>query len=82
LTRTKIFEKLTRIFREIFDDGSLVIEDSTTANDIDDWDSLTHINLIAAIEDEFGMVFNMKEIIALKNVGDFVNTIELESKLN
>jgi acyl carrier protein len=80
LTRTKIFEKLTRIFREVFDDESLVIEDSTTANDIDDWDSLTHINLIAAIENEFGMEFNMKEIIALKNVGDFVNIIELESK--
>jgi acyl carrier protein len=80
LTRTKIFEKLTRIFREVFEDESLVIEDSTTANDIDDWDSLTHINLIAAIENEFGMEFNMKEIIALKNVGDFVNIIELESK--
>ena len=80
MTRTKIFEKLTRIFKEVFDDESLVIEDSTTANDIDDWDSLTHINLIAAIENEFGMEFNMKEIIALKNVGDFVNIIELESK--
>ena len=75
MTRNEIYEQLTEIFKDVFDDESIVLDDMTTAEAIEDWDSLTHISLIAAIEDEFEIRFDMKQVIALKNVGELVDAI-------
>ena len=68
-------EKLNEIFRDIFDDDSLVITETTTANDVEDWDSIEHINLIDAVEKEFGMKFKMQEVSGMKNVGEMVQSL-------
>ena len=60
MTHEAIMEKLNEIFQDIFDDDTLVITENTTANDIEDWDSLEHINLVSAVEKAFGMKFRMK----------------------
>ena len=70
------YKKLTKVFREVFDDDSIELAPETTANDIDDWDSIEHINLIAAVEDAFGMRFQMREVSGMKNVGEMVQIIE------
>lgn len=69
------FEKVQEIFRDIFDDQDLVIKDSTSSNDIEDWDSLNHINLVVAIEKEFKIKFNFTELTGLKDVGAMINLI-------
>ena len=78
MSRAEIFERLNTVFRDIFDDESITVTDETTANDIEDWDSLTHISLIAAVEEEFDIKFQMKDVIAMKKVGDMVDIIEEE----
>ncbi len=80
MSRDEIMEKINIIFRENFDDDSLVIVDSTNAGDIEDWDSLEHINLIMAMEKEFGLKFNLKEVGELANVGEMADLIERKLK--
>ena len=75
MTHEAILEKLNEIFRDIFEDDSLVITETTTANDVEDWDSIEHINLIDAVEKEFGMKFKMQEVSGMKNVGEMVQII-------
>ncbi len=75
MTREEVFETLTEIFRDVFDDDDIELTDNTTADDIEDWDSLEQINLVVACEKKFKVKFNMKEIQALKNVGEMVDTI-------
>ena len=58
----EIYNRLNEVFREVFDDDSITVNAETTAADIEDWDSLTHIQLIAAVEDEFGVKFSMKQV--------------------
>jgi acyl carrier protein len=69
-------ERLTHAFRKAFGNEEIVITENTTSNDIDDWDSFTHINLILAIEHEFGIEFKQNEIQRFANVGELVNNIE------
>lgn len=76
MKRTDIFEKLTAIFQDVFDDENITIGDTTTAADIEGWDSLTHIMLLSAIEDDFGIKFDMKAVQGLKDVGAMVDLIE------
>ena len=75
MTRNEILERLNNVFIDVFDDENIKINDATTADDIDDWDSLEHINLIVAVEQEFGIKFNMNEVTTMKNVGDMVKII-------
>ena len=75
MNRDEIFEQLNEVFRDVFDDESITVSDETTADDIEDWDSLEHINLIAAVEQQFGVRFNMGQIVTLKNVGEMVDRI-------
>ncbi len=75
MSREEVFVKLNEVFRDVFDDESITVTDTTTANDIDDWDSLEHINLLAAIEQEFGMKFNMGQVVSMKNVGEMADII-------
>jgi len=76
VTEPQILEGLTEIFREIFDDDSLKLTMDTTADDIDQWDSFNHINILVAAETRFGVKFKTAEIEGLKNVGEFVHLIE------
>ncbi len=75
MSREEVFQKLNHVFQDVFDDDSIVVSDNTTAADIEDWDSLEHINLVVAIEEDFGMKFNMAEVTGLKNVGEMVDVI-------
>lgn len=75
MSNSEIFDRLNEVFRDVFDDGSITVGADTMAADIDGWDSLIHITLMQAIEDEFNIKFAMKEIVSLKNVGDMVSII-------
>lgn len=75
MTHEEIMERLTEVFREVFDDETVCINDSTTANDIEEWDSIEHINLIEAVEKEFSMSFQMREVSGMKNVGEMADII-------
>ena len=75
MNREEILEKLTEIFEEVFDEEGIVITEETTADDIDDWDSLTHITLISAVEEEFDMKFAMKDVIGMKNIGEMIDIL-------
>jgi acyl carrier protein len=70
-----IFEKLTGIFREIFEDSTLVLTPETTEADIPGWDSFSSASLIASIEQSFAIRFRTAELQALQNVGNFVEMI-------
>lgn len=76
MTRAEIFEKLTAVFKDVFDDETITIGETTTAEDIEDWDSLTHIMLLSAVEDEFDIKFDMKAVQGLKDVGAMADLIE------
>jgi acyl carrier protein len=75
MSHDEIHKRLTAVFRDIFDDPSLQITDTTTADDISDWDSITHITLITAVEEEFKISFSTKDVKSLANVGDFIRLI-------
>jgi acyl carrier protein len=75
MTREQAYERVNKVFQEVFDDNSINVNDQTTANDIEDWDSLEHINLIVAFEEEFGFKFTMGEVTGMKNVGEAVDII-------
>jgi acyl carrier protein len=68
-------EELTPVFRQVFDDNSIALTRNSTADDIDDWDSLTHMNLVIAVELRFKIKFALGELQALKNVGDMLDMI-------
>ena len=80
MDRQEIMERINVIFRDVFDDDTLVIVDSTNAEDIEDWDSLEHINLIMAMEKDFDLKFNLKEVGELDNVGEMADLIERKLK--
>ncbi len=75
-----IYERLNKVFRDVFDDEDITVGPKTTADDIDDWDSLEHITLINAVEREFKMKFKMGEISSMKNVGEMVSIIAARAK--
>jgi len=80
MTREEILSKIQDIFRETFNDDSIVINEETNADDIDEWDSFNHINLVAAIENAFSIKFALGELQELSNVGDMI-TLMIDSKL-
>lgn len=69
-------QRLNRIFCEVFDDDDIEITPGMTANDVDGWDSLSHVNLITAIEARFNIRFDQKELLKQRNVGDLLADIE------
>ena len=75
MTREEAYSKLNEVFRDVFEDDDITVEDATTAADVDGWDSLEHINLINAIEQEFDIKFNMGQIVSMKNVGEMADII-------
>ena len=75
MTREDVYEKLNGVFRDVFDDEDITVNDATTADDIEDWDSLEHINLVVAVEKCFGIKFTMGEVSVMKNVGEMADII-------
>ena len=75
MDREKITEKLNEVFRDVFDNEDITVTDATTADDIEEWDSLEHISLISAVEKTFKMRFTMKEVSGMKNVGEMINIL-------
>lgn len=71
----EIDERLKDIFRMVFENETLDLTAATSANDIEDWDSVAHISLIFAIEEEFGFQFSSKELERMRNVGDLQTII-------
>ncbi|MBU5615096.1 acyl carrier protein [Geomonas azotofigens] len=68
-------ERLNEVFCQVFDDDDIRIAPEMTADDIDGWDSLSHVNLIVAVEATFGIRFTHKEVLTFKNIGDLLNCI-------
>ncbi len=75
MNKDNIFIKLNEIFQEVFDDENIKVDAKTTSEDIEDWDSLEHINLVVSIEKEFKVKFDIKEVSEMKNVGEMVEVI-------
>jgi len=75
MTRQEILDQLTDIFQDILDVDDLEVTDSLKADDVDEWDSLSHIQLILAIEKHWKIKFNAREIMTWQNVGQMVDTI-------
>lgn len=75
MDRSELLKTVQDIFRDILDDEEIVLEDSTTADDVEGWDSLTHIQLIVAIEKQFKIKFTSKEILSWRNVGEMLDSI-------
>ena len=80
MTREYVYEKMNEIFRNVFDDETIELDDETSADDIEDWDSLEQINLVVSIENEFEMMFDMNEVADLANVGEMVDLILSKDK--
>lgn len=80
MDKIKIKGKLEEIFRDVFDDDEIIVFNEMTADDVEDWDSLSHINLIHDIEISFGIKFTTKEIISAQNVGEFIEIIERKTE--
>ncbi len=81
MEKNDILKKLTEVFDDVFDLNGVTITRETTANDIDEWDSLEHITLISAVESTFKMKFKMKEVSTMKNVGEMIDIIAERTKL-
>jgi acyl carrier protein len=71
----EIRTRLTQVFHEVFDDDTIVIKDETTADDIDEWDSLSHISLVLATEKEFGVRLKAAEVGNLADVGAMIRLL-------
>lgn len=80
MERKEIFIKLNEIFIDVLDLDEVELTDETSANDIEEWDSLSHIQLIVAIEKTFGIKFTSLEIMKWKNVGEMVDSMEEKLK--
>jgi acyl carrier protein len=77
--RDVLRQRLQQVFQEVFDDETIIIEEGTTAEDVDEWDSLTHIILIVATEKEFGLRLNAAEVGKLANVGALLDILVARS---
>ena len=79
MTETEILSKLTGIFRDVFNDETLVARPEMTAHEVDRWDSLSHMDMILLVEEAFGIRFRTREIVDLMNVGDLVRLIGIRA---
>jgi acyl carrier protein len=80
MDKSEILKQVNAIFIDILDNEGIILSDETTANDVDDWDSLNHIQLVVAIEKQFKIRFTSREIQGWDNVGEMVNSISSKIK--
>lgn len=78
MDRAEIVKNLTVIFRKVFNDNNLIIRDEMSAKDVDAWDSLSHMLMIAEVEKVFGIKLKLKDLNKMKQVGDLISIIELK----
>jgi acyl carrier protein len=76
MSKETIIDKLTTIFRKVFNDDTILLNNEMTTNDVDSWDSLSHMLMIAQVENVFSFKFKLREINKLKNVGILIDLIE------
>jgi acyl carrier protein len=76
LTEQEILEKLTAIFRQVFDDETIIARPEMTAADVKRWDSLSHIDMIVLVEEAFGIRLPTREVVRLQNVGDLIRVLQ------
>lgn len=75
MTYEEVRTRLNKVFCNVFNNDGIIITEQTTANDIEQWDSLKHLTLISETEEEFGINFSLKELVAMRNVGDYIRII-------
>lgn len=75
MERNEILKKITEIARDVFDNDEVELTEATTAADVEEWDSLSHLSLVSDVEDEFGITFTLAEVSGSKNVGELVDAI-------
>lgn len=75
MERNEVLARVQDIYRDVLDDEDIILSDATTADDIEEWDSLSHIQLIVSIEKAFKIKFSSKEILSWKNVGELIDCI-------
>ena len=73
---SQTLSQLNEIFQDVFDDDEIDVSRETSARDIEDWDSLMHVNLVLAVESKFGVRFTSTEVAALKDVGELNDLVE------
>ncbi|OUR98837.1 acyl carrier protein [Halobacteriovorax marinus] len=73
MSKQEVMDELQELFRDIFDDEDLILSEGTNSNEVEEWDSLNHINLVIAIERKFNIKFALGEIQSLKDVGEMVD---------
>lgn len=78
MEKNEILEKLQEVFCDVFDNEEIVVTEDTVAEDIDEWDSLAHIQLIKELEKSFGIKLTSKEIMSWDNVGEMAESIQLK----
>lgn len=82
MTNQEILETMTPIFRDVLDNDDIVLKEVTTAQDIEEWDSLSHIQLVVAIEKKFKIRFTTAELTSFKNVGEMAAGIARKASQN
>lgn len=75
MNRAEVLEKISTICKDVFEDDNLVITEDTTANDVENWDSLTHLTLTNEIEEEFDIEFTLDELNKSKNIGELLDAV-------
>jgi acyl carrier protein len=75
MDKSEILKTVNDVFIDVLDDKNIVLTYETTANDVEEWDSLNHIQLVVAIEKQFGIRFTSQEIQSWNNVGELINSI-------
>jgi acyl carrier protein len=80
MENSQILAEINKIFVDVLDNISIQLSPETTASDIEEWDSLTHIQLVVAIEKHFKIRFSSKEIQSWKNIGDLIESIHSKTK--
>ena len=76
MTRNEILEQVQSIFKEVLKSEDVVLTDDTTAQDVNGWDSLTHVEIISEMEKHFGLRFSLREMLSWKSVGKMLDTLE------
>ena len=80
MERAEILERVQNVFRDVFDDDSLIINEETNTNDLEKWDSLAQISIIGAIADEFHISPSIDEILSMKSVAKIIDIIQKSAK--
>lgn len=80
MERTEILQRVNAVFADTLDNETIVLKEETTAGDVAEWDSLTHIQLVVAVEKAFGIRFTSREIQSWKNIGEMLDSISAKTR--